>query len=377
MRRRVQSKKKHIVSLLVLLLVNILLSAALATDRNLVTDTITTQDSGSYDEMNEYITMWHSGNEIQAQVYGCNNNWIASDDNKYAFRVLEYTVEAEKPYVYVEYELGRISDSYSIEDINNDTIRLNFTELKMDNVYLGLKIRENVQNLKRIDDNHYECVLQYKKNIAFLGSKTADYKIEIEIKANDSNEIGKGDIGDSENARSVINDDVENYIFKQFKWGDAKERILEKEGKPFQIKEDVSLECYIYKTNVVGLDAYLIYELNKDGLSSICYMISEKHTSNTKYIDDYNRLVKAYKKKYGDPDIEIIDWDTKHHEEYYGENDPGQGLEYGFVTYITVFKTQNSDIVIHMGAEDYEISLSIWYQPSGALDQETDYSDEI
>lgn len=166
--------------------------------------------------------------------------------------------------------------------------------------------------------------------------------------------------------------------FKSFYWGDSKETVMAVEGTPMLENEltAINAEYIAYEATAVGLDAALAYYFCDDGLFTVRYILAESHSNDSLYIDDYETFKSALTKKYGEPYIDLEDWENDSKKEYYADN-KGDALNYGYLTYFTVFETDTSYIAMEMSADNYEITTSVTYESKEITAGEADYSDDI
>lgn len=169
-----------------------------------------------------------------------------------------------------------------------------------------------------------------------------------------------------------------DYDIRQFRWGDTKEYVLSIEGTPSFEGEVNGLDAtYIaYETTVVGLDAFIAYYFCGDGLFEARYILTEDHSNDSLYIDDYTEFKSALTKKYGEPIWDYENWTSDLKKEYYSD-DMGQALCFGYVSYSTWYITDRTYISMSMSADNYDITTSVDYESVEISAGETDFSDEI
>ena len=166
--------------------------------------------------------------------------------------------------------------------------------------------------------------------------------------------------------------------FKSYSWGDKEELIKENEGKPDYTGVLSGLDAYFvgYNTQASGLNVILTYYFCKSGLYGTRYILNEKHSVETKYIEDYNTFKNAIINKYGDPDYDDESWDTERNKEYYLGN-KGDALSYGYLTFSTTWYLDDTIIYMDLSADNYEILLTINYQSVLISPGSPDYSDDF
>ena len=179
-------------------------------------------------------------------------------------------------------------------------------------------------------------------------------------------------------AENSANEEQTTPDFKQFYWGDSKEKVLQLEGEPDTdgTVNGTNATYIAYKTQAVGLDMLLAYYFCDDGLYNIRYILLEEHSNEALYIDDYNTFKKALIKKYGKPLIDSENWENDSKKEYYADK-KGDALSYGYLTYSTFHITDNTYITMEMSADNYEISMIVDYVSKTIFPGEADYSNEI
>ncbi|MFX0201259.1 MAG: hypothetical protein ACFFCW_34510 [Candidatus Hodarchaeota archaeon] len=84
-------------------------------------------------------------------------------------------------------------------------------------------------------------------------------------------------------------------------WGMSKEQVRKIEKSEFIGEQDGYL-CY--ETTLSGLNTWLCFRFNhRDQLYSIWYGFQTKHVNKNLYIDDFKRISKILREKYGKPHV--------------------------------------------------------------------------
>jgi len=169
-------------------------------------------------------------------------------------------------------------------------------------------------------------------------------------------------------------------VIKGHRFGDAKEAILAAEGEPegTGIMDGTGAEYVYYSTTVVGLKAYLVYYFTDDRVCEFRYVLTEEHSNNTLFLDDYQKIRDALISKYGEP-VALLSgekWDNSDHQEYYSDN-RGDALNYGYLTFTDWFTAKDADIAMHMSADNYEVSTTISYTSSVIKMPDENYDGDI
>lgn len=171
------------------------------------------------------------------------------------------------------------------------------------------------------------------------------------------------------------------YDFKTFTWGASIEEVKTVEGEPLTSGKvnGLDAEYIVYETNAVGLDMILAYYFCDDGLFQVRYVLSEDHSNEDLYIDDYEKFRNALTKKYGKPLLDWVNWNDDSMKEYYQENGKSMGdaVCYGYCSYITWYSSDRTNITMSMSADNYEISMTVDYESKEIDPGEADYSGEI
>ena len=124
------------------------------------------------------------------------------------------------------------------------------------------------------------------------------------------------------------------------------------------------------------MDTLLAYYFCDDGLYGTRYILQEKHSNDSLYIDDYEKLRKEITKKYGEPLLDIEDWQDDSKKDYYITK-KGDALSYGYLNYYTMYLLNRTTISMDMSADNYIISTTIDYSSNMIGPGEADYSDDF
>ena len=186
------------------------------------------------------------------------------------------------------------------------------------------------------------------------------------------------DVGDQLSAEELLAAEEPVYDFKEFVWGDSMDKVISVEGEPLANGEVDGMDAVyiVYETRAVGLDMLLAYYFCDEGLFSVRYLLTESHSNEELYIDDYNTFKAALTKKYGEPLLDSESWLNDSKKEYYSDN-KGDALCYGYLTYYTWYLTERTWISMNMDADNYDITMRIDYESMTITPGEADYSDEI
>lgn len=174
--------------------------------------------------------------------------------------------------------------------------------------------------------------------------------------------------------------DNSNYDFRKFRWGDTQETVEAIEGSPNDEADMKSLDAHYiyYSTTLAGKSAELGYYFCDEGLFQTRFIMTEEHSNENLYIDDYNDIVNALKKKYGEPDTEWERWQDDDKKDYYSGK-KGDALCYGYLSYYTWWEDIDgrTDVFIKMSADNYNITTTVDFSSTEISAGEADYSDDF
>ena len=168
------------------------------------------------------------------------------------------------------------------------------------------------------------------------------------------------------------------YAIKKFKWGDSKEYVQEIEGECISSGNvnGNNATYIVYSTQVAGLDCLLVYYFCDEGLFQARYILTESHSNEALYINDYSTFRSALTKKYGEPLLDQESWQDNSRKEYYA-NRKADALSYGYLKYITMYFLDDTIIGMEMSADNYKITTTVDYRSLSISPGEADYSDDI
>ena len=167
--------------------------------------------------------------------------------------------------------------------------------------------------------------------------------------------------------------------FRSTHWGMTEAEVRELEaGEPVLANKLTGRNAnYIaYEGSLMGNDVLIVYYFGPNGLYESRYIWTEEHSNESLYISDYDSVREQLTQKYGTPWYDQENWDTSSHKSYYADN-KGDALCYGYLTYETYYSTDRTDISMEMDADNYEISLVIYYQSRVVSAPKADYSSDF
>ncbi len=101
------------------------------------------------------------------------------------------------------------------------------------------------------------------------------------------------------------NDGNERYQFRRTWWGMSKEEVKASEAEPPGRETEDKI---YYKGNILGLEAYYIYEFYNNRLVYGRCVFSHKRAEPGDYVDDYHFIKDAIQKRFDKPASDSIEW---------------------------------------------------------------------
>ena len=365
------------------LMIVILVAGAIADESN--------QEDASIPDIIEYIPIFSEGGRIQQAEVNLSNDWVISNDKKYASRIVGFSV--------VDYAIVEVTMQYGVvlEDgsvlfcfTTSTNIELNKSDgdIKLAYGYARNFINMNYKGEQSkysadvaIRMSYFDEVEYSTVTLSLAASELEPYYNKANaidtVKGNETqeSEVSEDKNKDAREKETVLGASTE-YDIRKFRWGDSQEHVREIEGKPSHEGQVASGYTLFYDATCVGLNATLGYSFNQNGLSTVVYLFSEEHSNASRYISDYEKVKNALIKKYGEPSFEEEVWDTDSHKSYYSDN-KGEALEFGYLTYFTQFNLERTIISFAMTADNFEVMTRLTYDSKVNPSGETDYSNDI
>ena len=150
------------------------------------------------------------------------------------------------------------------------------------------------------------------------------------------------------------------YDFRKIKWGMSKEEIKKSESIPIKVDaSDQTPSFLVYSTTISSLDTDLVYYFTENKCFAAVYVITEKHTNENDYIEDFRNLKKSLIEKYGEPETDKIIWKDDLFKDDY--SDYGLAISIGDLYYKAIWKTKPHEIILSLDGDNYDISLNLFY----------------
>lgn len=148
----------------------------------------------------------------------------------------------------------------------------------------------------------------------------------------------------------------EDVDFRNAKWGDDIETVKKYEK---EIELDGENEVLFGITKINSIDSVACYYFDDGKLYEAGYVFAPQYANEGQYISSYESMKELLIKKYGTPaSDEIIPMEEQDMIDYVG---PASALNYGYVTYRTMWYDGDTEIGMIMYSENYDVNWGIVY----------------
>jgi len=163
--------------------------------------------------------------------------------------------------------------------------------------------------------------------------------------------------------------------FRNALWGMTKEQVKKAESSEF-IKADrvegdmAGLEILTYKTDALGMNAFIGYYFAGDALTRARYIILETHSDHNLFIKDFEKIKDQLTEKYGAPSRDQKLWSNE-----LFKDDPtqyGMAIALGHVTYVSEWYPKETTIQLLMRGDNFKVSLWVEYKGDKFAEYEKD-----
>ena len=156
----------------------------------------------------------------------------------------------------------------------------------------------------------------------------------------------------------------EEYNFRKTVWGMARESVkLTEKRKPIIDKGN----NLAYNDTLIGLNMGVFYNFVENKLVRAGYGVVEEHSNKNLYIQDYKELKGVLLEKYGEPSDKWFGGDKYKEITWLNDlykDDPshwGFAISLGHLVYQSCWETDETDIVLRLSGDNYEIQLNLVY----------------
>ena len=149
----------------------------------------------------------------------------------------------------------------------------------------------------------------------------------------------------------------ENYDFRLLRWGMIQKDVIAAEEKMEPVERSENM--ITYKAQILNRNVLLHYLFVQDKLVGAIYKLDDNYLSSSHFIKTYNQFKQEVAKKYGQPSRSITNWlnDT------YKNNRKkwGLALSLGHTEYVTLWKTQNTNIECSLREQNFNVLCLLEY----------------
>lgn len=166
-----------------------------------------------------------------------------------------------------------------------------------------------------------------------------------------------------------VKQEIENPDFRNCKWGMTREEVkkYETDISIFLDEKDI-----ISATTKIGsTDFNITYYFNNNKLVKCAMVLTEKHSNENLFIDDYEDFQKLIIEKYGEPKQDKKIWNNNLYKDK--PDDWGFAISLGDLTMLSQWLTDTTEVGLILNGDNYKITLGIIYQDIN-YEEETDIS---
>jgi len=163
----------------------------------------------------------------------------------------------------------------------------------------------------------------------------------------------------TKSATSSANNQVEQkdqFSFRKTYWGMSVDEVKNtEESQPVYEQDNIVM----YNSSLSGFDVSCGYLFTNGQLFRGVYTFNLQHTNDNDYIGDFDGIKATMIKKYGKPKQDEVNWK----DDLY-KSDPkkyGFAVSLGDLVYFTTWETKDTDIVLELTGDNYNINLRMSY----------------
>ncbi len=149
---------------------------------------------------------------------------------------------------------------------------------------------------------------------------------------------------------------AESGAFRGIPWGSPRNTVVKTGGvEPGYLGGQLMGR----ETALLGLDFLTIYYFSDDKLVRGRYVLSEEHSNQNDFIQDYQKIKAALDSKYGPPEMDEIVW---RNQSYRDDADQyGYAIASGQLAYQADWEGDDTDITLQLSGDNYKITVFIEY----------------
>ena len=231
-------------------------------------------------------------------------------------------------YFKADIKKGEQSELCSIEIDGSDTRNGNITFSFKDEDYIW-KFKKADKSWKLVSVNYDEIHLSRNETYPKHDQEAVNTESGKEVTITEAEEL----------QGPALEQGGQPYDFRKTRWGMSLSEVKSSEDADYVGVGTVGMDdeeydsALVYEDKIGGLDVIILYIFTNEKLSQAIYQFKSRYSDPDTYLVNFNKMVEAYKNKYGAP------WEVK--EEWKNEkykNDPdkvGQALSEGHINYAT------------------------------------------
>jgi len=148
--------------------------------------------------------------------------------------------------------------------------------------------------------------------------------------------------------------------------------VIASEGIEPTIKDDAALG---WPDNLAGLDCLVVFHFSNGKLYQAGYMFTDEHSNENQYIEDFHKIEKILKSKYGEPDPSGHSWRRT----LYRDNPEkwGFAISIGDLTYYSSWIEEGTNINHYLNGDQYEIRHLMHYESIELKDEVVKQEEEL
>ena len=256
-------------------------------------------------------------------------------------------------YFKADIKKGEQSELCSIEIDGSDTRNGNITFSFKDEDYIW-KFKKADKSWKLVSVNYDEIHLSRNETYPKHDQEAVNTESGKEVTITEAEEL----------QGPALEQGGQPYDFRKTRWGMSLSEVKSSEDADYVGVGTVGMDdeeydsALVYEDKIGGLDVIILYIFTNEKLSQAIYQFKSRYSDPDTYLVNFNKMVEAYKNKYGAP------WEVK--EEWKNEkykNDPdkvGQALSEGHINYATTWQTLETEITVGLNKGE-DISLYVYY----------------
>lgn len=176
-------------------------------------------------------------------------------------------------------------------------------------------------------------------------------------------------------AKATAESEDKEYTFRGIPWGSSLEEVENSDFLKKYTDYEYNKDYHAILINdenltVAQKSTSAAMYFGNSGLYQVAYMLSEKHSNLNSYVEDFNDVLDALTKKYGEPDDTEDDWKDDLYKD--DPSDYGMAVGAGHVKFIRRWYGNDSSLTIGCIGDNFEITNVICYNSLSLQPEETE-----